>query len=421
MKTGPKRILFATIGSLGDLHPSLALALELQHRGHNVTIAATPYYRSKVEQCGIAFKPLRPDWDPTRGDLVAQCENMRRGPEVLLRKLVLPHIADTYADLIEPAREADFMITGELVHAAPLVAEKLNLPWASAILCPCTFFSAHDPSVLATAPELIHLRKAGLLVNRAILTLSRAMTHPWWRPIRALRRAEGLGRGRNPLFDDKFSPDLVLALFSRQLAQPQPDWPSQTIQPGFAFYDRAHTSDPLDEKLRHFLEAGDPPIVFTQGSTAVHHPGDFYKVSIDAVRQMGHRAILIGADPDTVPASRNVLALKYAPYSEVFPSAAAIVHQGGSGTTGQAMHAGKPMLFVPFGWDQPDNAARLVRQGSALSLSRQEYSPARAAHALTRLIAEPHFQKRASIVQIEMQAEKGVLSACNAVEELLSR
>jgi rhamnosyltransferase subunit B len=417
----PKRILFATIGSLGDLHPCLALALELKLRGHTVTIAATPFYRTKVEQCGIAFMPLRPDWDPTGGDLVAQCQNIRRGPEFLLRKLILPHLEDTYADLLAAAGDADLMIAGELVYAAPLVAEKLDLRWASVILSPCSFFSAYDPSVLVNRPELIRLRKSGLLVNRAILSLSRALTHPWWRPIRALRRAEGLAKERNPLLDDKFASELVLALFSRHLALPQPDWPPQTIQTGFAFYDRPHAPDPSDERLSRFLAAGDSPIVFTQGSTAAHHPGDFYKVSVEAVRHIGRRAIVIGADPGTVPASRNILALRYAPFSEVFPRAEVIVHQGGSGTTGQAMQAGRPMLIVPFGWDQPDNAARMVRLGSALTLSREDYSVDRAARALTRLIAEPHFLQRAASMKREMRAEDGVSSACNAIEELLAR
>lgn len=54
-----KRIVIATIGSLGDLHPCLALALELMRRGHHVTIATTPYYRSKVEALGITFRPMR--------------------------------------------------------------------------------------------------------------------------------------------------------------------------------------------------------------------------------------------------------------------------------------------------------------------------------------------------------------------------
>jgi rhamnosyltransferase subunit B len=417
----PKRILFATIGSLGDLHPCLALALELRRRRHIVTIAATPFYRTKVEQCGFAFMPLRPDWDPTSGELVAQCENIRRSPEILLRKLILPHLQDTYADLTAAARDTDLMIAGELVYAAPLVAEKLNLRWASAILSPCTFFSAHDPSVLVTAPELMLFREAGLRVNRAILSVSRAMTNSWWGSIRALRRAEDLGPGVNPLLHDKFAPELVLALFSRCLAQLQPDWPPQTIQPGFVFYDRPRSEELSDRALATFIALGESPVVFTQGSTAVHHPGDFYRVSIEAARRIGRRAILVGVDPSAVPEAPDVLAVRYAPYSEVFPRAAVNVHQGGSGTTGQAMQAGRPMLIVPFGWDQPDNAARAVRLGVALSISRKRYSPHRASQALQRLIAEPGFQQRAALVQKQMQAEDGLSSACNAIEKLLSR
>ena len=53
------------------------------------------------------------------------------------------------------------MIAGELNFAAPLVAEKLGLRWASATLSPASFVSAHDPSVLVNVPWLIHLRKAG--------------------------------------------------------------------------------------------------------------------------------------------------------------------------------------------------------------------------------------------------------------------
>lgn len=431
------KILLATIGSLGDLHPCLALGLELERRGHTVTIAATPYYRDKVESCGIAFRPLRPDWDPTNGDLIAQCANVRRGPEVLLRRMILPHLRDTYSDLVAAARDIDLMIAGELVYAAPLVAEKLNLHWASAILSPCSFFSAHDPSVLVTAPELMLLREGGVGVNRAIVKFSRFMTRRWWKPVRALRHDEGLGRGRNPLLDDKFSRDLVLALFSRALAKPQPDWPAQTVQPGFVFYDRPHSGVPMggsspkgcssalsnsdtdSAALAEFLEAGGPPIVFTQGSTAVHHPGEFYSVSIEAARRIGRRVLLIGADPAASPSAPDLLSVRYAPYSAVFPHAAVIVHQGGSGTTGQAMQAGRPQLFVPFGWDQPDNAARLTRQGSALTLARSRYTPERAARMLARLIAEPHFQQRATALQKEMQTEESLSTACIAIEQLL--
>src|SRR5271154_4245808 len=84
----PKRIVIATIGSLGDLHPCLALGLELSQRGHQVTIATTPHYQPKVEGTGLRFRPMRPNWDPTDRAMIRQCEDLRRGPEILFRKLI---------------------------------------------------------------------------------------------------------------------------------------------------------------------------------------------------------------------------------------------------------------------------------------------------------------------------------------------
>src|SRR6266404_6131625 len=166
-----KRILIATIGSLGDLHPCLALAVELQRRGHRVEISSTPYYRSRVEELGIAFRPLRPDWDPTDQNLIRKCEDLRKGPEVLYRKMLLPELKNTYQDLLSAARHVDLMLAGELVYAAPLAAEKLRLPWVSLILSPFSFFSSYDPSIIVNAPKLIHLRKLGASAYRMVLNL----------------------------------------------------------------------------------------------------------------------------------------------------------------------------------------------------------------------------------------------------------
>ena len=417
----PKRILFASIGSLGDLHPVFGLAVELKHRGHAVTIAATPFYRERVEALGVQFMPLRPDWDPTDASLIAQCENIRRGPEILLRKMVLPHLRDTYADLMNAAQNAGLMIAGELVYAAPLVAEKLELRWASAILSPCTFFSVYDPPVIPPVQELEHLRWTGPAFHRALLKLSSAMTNHWWRPIHELRRDEGLGPGRHPLLKDKFSPDLVLAMFSRALATPQQDWPMHTAQTGFVFHDKLTADDQLPDDLRSFLDTGPPPIVFTQGSTAVHNPGSFYETSIETAEIIGHRALLIGTSDARHAASANVYIAEYAPYSQVFSRCAAIVHQGGVGTTGAAMRAGRPMLIVPYGWDQPDHAARITRMGAGLTIARKHYTPKRAAGALARLISEESFATHAAKMRDAIQAEDGTSSACNAIESLLMR
>ena len=414
-----KRILFATIGSLGDLHPCLALALELKHRGHSVVVASTEYYRPHVESRGIGFRPIRPNWDPTDPRLIRDCEDLKRGFEALYRKWLLPNIEDTYHDLLAAASEFDLMIAGELNLAAPLVAERLNLPWASAILSPVSFLSAHDPSVLVNAPWLFATRKAGRPIYRALLNLGRLATNHWWKPIRTLRSQLNLSPHADPIFRDKFSPHLVLALFSQWLAEPQPDWPSQAVQTGFVYFDRPATSVADDPDLSAFLNSNDPPIVFTQGSTAVHNPGDFYQVAEESATRLGRRAILIGAPANSTTHSTQFLRLPYAPYSQVFPHAAVNVHQGGSGTTGQALRAGRPQLIVPYGWDQPDNAARVERLGAGLHIPRSAWSPETATAALERLLREPQFSERAVEVGTQMNSEPALTSACDAIESLL--
>ncbi|HEX5234927.1 MAG TPA: nucleotide disphospho-sugar-binding domain-containing protein [Silvibacterium sp.] len=413
----PKRILIATIGSLGDLHPCLALALELQRRGHHVTLASTPFYRPKVEALGLAFHGIRPAWDPSDADLVSLCEELKRGPEILFRKIVLPHLRETYDDLLSAATQADFMLAGEIIFPAPLIAEKLWLPWASVILSPASFLSSDDPPILVNAPWLFHVRRAGAPVHRALLNLGRIGTSHWWNPVRDLRREIGLRPHCDPVFRDKFSPSLVLALFSRVLAKIQPDWPPQTTQPGFVFFDRSKPDPENEAKLASFLAAGAPPIVFTLGSTAVANPGNFFHASTQAAALLDRRAILIGAHDHN--SSETILSLPYAPYSKVFPHAAAIVHQGGSGTTAQALRAGRPMLIVPYGWDQPDNGARVRRLGAGLTLARANYSAASAAAAIRRLLTTSSFLRSAEAAAAQIAAENALARACDAIESAL--
>ena len=424
MTAAPKRIVLATIGSLGDLHPMLALGLELQRRGHHIVLATTPFYRGKIERLGLEFHPLRPDWDPTDQQIIAQCEDLKSGPEVLLRKLVLPHLRHACQDLQIAVAGADLMIAGELVYAAPLIAEKLKLPWISAILSPTSFFSAYDPSLLVNLPWAYRLRGAGWRVNRAILEAGRLATRHWWEPVRQLRRELGLRTECNPVLRDKFSPWLVLALFSSSLARPQPDWPENTLQPGFVFFeeDRAGWGS---AELEAFLAAGEAPVVFTLGSTAVHHPGSFYEVSSAAARAVNRRAVLLGIKSTVRPAGGHedghMLQLPYAPYSQIFPRAAAIVHQGGSGTTGQALRAGRPQLIVPFGWDQPDNGARVARLGAGLCLERNGYTIQAAAGMLERVLGDRQMAGRALQVARAIGSEEALSAACDAVEAVLSR
>jgi UDP:flavonoid glycosyltransferase YjiC (YdhE family) len=129
------KVVVTTIGSLGDLHPCLALGLELKKRGHETVIATSEFYRQKVISTGLEFHSIGPKHiSPEDPELLSTIMDVKNGPENFIRKLLMPHMRGVYEDLLEACSGAKFLITGELVFAAPLVAERLRIRWASCVL-----------------------------------------------------------------------------------------------------------------------------------------------------------------------------------------------------------------------------------------------------------------------------------------------
>ena len=425
MNTG-KRIVLTTHGTLGDLHPFIAIALELQNRGHHPVIATSEYYRRKIESEGIEFHAVRPDITFNDKELHRRLTEPKRGFERAIREFVLPVLRETYDDLLAAAQTgdgADLLISQILIFAAPLVAEKTGIRWISTELQPGAFMSAYDPPVMAPVPALARLRPLGSTFHRALFAVARLPARLWSKPIKQLRRELGLTPAKAPLFKGRNSPRLVLALFSRVLAEPQPDWAANTRVTGFPFYDENGST--LNPELEQFLDGGEPPIVFTLGSSAVWDAGSFYVESIAAARKLGKRAVLlIGSDPLNQlfePLPENIIAAGYAPYAKIFPRASVIVHQGGVGTTGQALRAGKPMLVMPYGSDQYDNGARIERLGVGHTIMRKRYTADRVAARLKQLFDNPVYIARAADLGRQVQVENGVRVACDAIEEELSQ
>jgi len=422
-RTG-RRIVLTTFGSLGDLHPYIAVAVGLQARGHEVIIATTRHYRERIEARGIGFHAVRPDGP----DLDDDCEMMRRimdqraGAEYVIRQVLMPAVRESYEDLLAAAHGADLLVSHVLTYAARLVAEKHGIPWACGFLQPLGFFSVYDPPVLPQIPFLSRLRLLGPAFHRPLFRLAKRSCRSWAEPWHRLRAAIKLPpTSDNPLFEGLYSPSLVLAMFSQHFAGRQPDWPPQTVVSGFPFPDEGDLSG-MSPELARFLDAGPPPIVFTLGSSAIADPGPFFEHSAAAAKLLSRRAVLIvgnntGHQPASLPV--GVVACAYAPFSELFPRAAAIVHAGGIGTTGLAMRSGRPMLVMPCAHDQFDNAARVTRIGIARTISRRRYIPTGVAAELRQLLDSPGYSKRASVIGEKVRREDGVQAACDALEELL--
>jgi UDP:flavonoid glycosyltransferase YjiC (YdhE family) len=412
------RWLLTSWGSRGDLHPFLALGRELCARGHAVTLAGHPDWREETEQAGLDFAGSE---EPPRGDL------LREHPEILspawgglvsLRALVRHAIAPSFEPMLavlrrEAARH-DVLVAHHFVFPAPLAAELAGIPWATVALAPGILPTVHAPPGshygATGGGALAQVRNR--LVWRSGQHLSGRMVDPL---VNRLRRAHGLPPVRDAVFS-AHSPRLNLQLYSPLFAPLAPDWTAEKRQAGFCFWDPPGAT--LPPELDAFLREGEPPVLYTLGSTAIHQAGSFYEDAATACAQMGRRGLLLIGDERNRPARlpAKVRAFLHAPYGLVMPRVAAVVHQGGIGTVAQTLRAGRPAVVCPFAFDQPNNARRLQELGVARLLKPGRRTASAMAAALGEILGAG-FSARAAAFGEKLRWEDGARRAAEILEE----
>ena len=420
--TRPRKIVLNTFGSFGDLHPYMAIALELRERGHDPVIATMESYREKIFSAGLGFAPVKPNiQSPKEQDsqFIDRIMDPLTGPKYLMEQVIFAAVRDSYADLRHACSGANLLVTHPAAPAGPLVGYKTGIPWISTVLAPMSFFSPYDPPVPPTWQWVNNLRLLGPGVMKLFYGAMQALYSA--DKVTSLREELSIPDYGNPMFSGQHSPTMVLALFSGLFASRQPDWPKQTHTTGFCIYE-AKNEPPMSAELSQFLDDGSAPIVFTLGSSAVWVAKDFFSESIAAAQRLKRRAVLLVGDernrPRTLP--RDMIAVDYAPYHDLFPRACAVVHHGGVGTTSHGLLAGVPTLIVPFAFDQSDNADHARRLGTSRTLYRKKYNSVSAARELNLLLTQDSHSLKARVVGEKLSQEHGARRAADLIEQVLA-
>ncbi|RZJ28161.1 MAG: glycosyltransferase [Brevundimonas sp.] len=427
------RIVLATGGSLGDLHPFIALGRALQARGFRAGIATATDYRDRIEAAGLSFHEVGPSLDrltrDTGLDMAGLAGAIAASDRFLFGKILLPYAGDAARQLIAATEGAVAVVGSTLAVGAMMAAEVHGIHGVAVSLQPTMVFSRYDPPFLPAAPWMKPATGGPQLwLNALTRALGRMSTARWTGPMNAVRASVGLPPTRdNIIFDAGRSADLSLGLYSPLLSPRQPDAAPNFDVVGYAPWDSetggpATLSPALDAFLNAGAEKGGAPLVFTLGSAAVHIPGDFYAESLKAARLLGRRAVLlVGPEGDLSLAGGDpaIHVAAYAPFSLLFPRAAAIVHQGGIGTVHQALRSGRPQLVVPHLGDQYDNAARVVRLGCGATLARDRYRADQVARTLGHLTGDPLILARSEALGPQVRAEDGAAEAAARIGVLV--
>lgn len=408
--------ILVAVGSAGDVHPFVGMGLELAARGHQVTLVAAGYFEELARKVSFDFAPI-----VSREDFLVLLKNplawhRYRGFIECFRGGVLPTFGPVYRAIAERHVPGETVVVAStLAFGARCAQDKLGLPLVTVHLSPSVFRSDYQNPVLP-GMFLPHWLPTTLKRSQYWLADALVIERLLRGPLNEFRSSLGLAPVRGVLAHWHHSPDRVLGLFPGWFAAPQPDWPRQTVLAGFPLYDERGVS-PLDEALLTFLESGEPPIVFTPGS-AMLHGREFFSAAAEACRLLGRRGILLTrfAEQVPLPLPPGVRHFAYAPFSQLLPRAAALVHHGGIGTLSQGFAAGVPQLVMPMSFDQPDNAARLQRLGAGGALLPKRFQAAKVAAALRRLLDSPQVAARCRELAEKLARERALEVACNAIE-----
>jgi UDP:flavonoid glycosyltransferase YjiC (YdhE family) len=418
--------LLITIGSHGDTHPFVGLGTRLRNRGHRVTLAANGLFAPLIEKAGLEFVELGTAEEYLQALQEPDLWHPIKGFKTVFETGVLPLMPRTYELIERHAMPGETVLTAHAIaFGARIAHEKLGFPLATIHLAPAVLRSDREPPIFAASGMMRHMPA---WVNRLLYRYvfdALAVDPVLARPINAFRAEVGLPASpRAKRIIDQWwnSPQLVVGLFPQWFAPLASDLPPQMRLVGFPLYDERGV-EALPARLESFLEAGEPPIAFTFGSAMTHAASEL-AASAAACRLAGRRGLLLTRHREQVPTDlpNGVIHVDYAPFSELLPCCAALVHHGGIGTTSQALAAGVPQLIVPFAHDQHDNADRVRRLGCGAEMRPRHYrAAAKVAAVLGKLLGDAKVPARCREVAAWFKGRDPLGEACDLIEELGDR
>jgi MGT family glycosyltransferase len=404
--------LFALVDGGGTVPPELGAVRRLVARGHRVDVLAEDSMLEEVAATGAAFRPWvravnrpnrQPEHDPFRD---WECKNPLQLISRMLDGLLAspaPAYAADFTAVLDQYRP-DLAVCSFFALGAMVAAEAAAVTYD--VLMPNTYMlpaAGKPPFGLGAQPA------SGLMSRIRDGAVTTLVQRQWNRGLDRLNDLR-TSYGREPIddfWDQVRQANKVLVLTSRGF-----DFPAEL--PPTVRYVGAVLDDPAWAADQPWTSPpGDGALVLVAMSSTFQHQADCLQRVIDGLAMLPIGGIVTtgpAIDPGDLRPSHNVTVVAAAPHSEVLKHTRVVVTHGGHGTVVRALAAGVPMVIMPQGRDQADNAARVTARGAGVTLKSTAASE-KVADAVRLVLDDPSFREAAEQLgqTIRTDAESGAL------------
>ncbi len=337
------QIAFVPHPQMGHINPTLKLARRLQQKGHQVSYLSIADLEEYISSQGLGFVSILTQEFP-KGSLIRRVRS-KLGMQDMWASLG-PAAVNAFGGALREVRP-DLLVIDFLLRDLAWLARQAGLPCA----------------LLSTALDDF----------RFVLV-------------------EGIGDSADalPVFylcPQEFEIPGAVQKAGRHYIEASIDLERQ--EPGHFFpWDRLNPERPL--------------IFCTLGSHCEDYKESeaFFRTVIEAMRQKPDWQLLLAVgnpnvDPGNLqPFPPNVLLVSWAPQLAILERASLMMTHGGLGTIKECIYFGVPMIVFPVDYDQPRNAARVVRHGLGVHGKISDTSR-QIVQLIERVVGDPSFKTRA--------------------------
>jgi UDP:flavonoid glycosyltransferase YjiC (YdhE family) len=417
------RVFQTLLAFSGNAPPQLAVTRQLVERGHDVRVLAHRAAQERVEGTGAQFVEFRralPNMNMAQpeNDVLRDWEaHTKLGAALRLRDNLLGLLPDTARDCAEHLRgsPADVVVLDWMLPGAAIAAEGAGVPAVALVHCPFPL------PIDGTPPLGTGLRPmAGPFGRMRDRLLNRGARRLFAYGLPMLNQAR-TEQGLQPLTDWYAQLLGVEAIYV--MTAPELDFSSQGALPANVSYVGPAFEPFTGEWRSPWPDTNSDPLVLVSFSTSYMKQAKSVQRALDALAPLPVRVLLTtGPALDTahlrIPA--NTHAVPFLPHRAVLPHVALVITHAGWQTVNAALADGVPLLCIPGGRDQPDNAARVVLAGAGVR-ARKNTSPRKLRQVIAATLQDTTLKQGAHTIATALARSDGAHTIAQQLERLHTR